>query len=117
MSNAAKHARASQVRVAVARIRDGVELVVQDDGCGIADARMRQALLDGHIGLAAVSERVQALGGRLTISSSPATGTAIHITLPIEPRERNGTPALGLRADVSDRGTWHVLLGTSSKAS
>jgi two-component system NarL family sensor kinase len=117
MSNAAKHARASQVRVAVARIRDGVELVVQDDGCGIADARMRQALLDGHIGLAAVSERVQALGGRLTISSSPATGTAIHITLPIEPRERNGTPALGLRADVSDRGTRHVLLGTSSKAS
>ncbi len=57
-------------------------LKVADDGCGIPDGRMRQALLDGHIGLASVRERVAALGGTLSIDSAAGRGTAVRVSLP-----------------------------------
>jgi len=46
---------------------------VADDRCGIADDRLRQALLDGHVGLAAVRERV---AGDPVLSAPPAAPAA-----------------------------------------
>jgi len=82
LGNAAKHARASEVRLSVTRQSRGVTLEVADDGCGIPPGRMRQALLDGHIGLAAVSERVAALSGTFSITTALGAGTTVRVTLP-----------------------------------
>jgi signal transduction histidine kinase len=43
---------------------------------------MRQALLEGHIGLAAVSERVAALRGTFSITTALGAGTTVRVTLP-----------------------------------
>ena len=82
--NVAKHARARRVRVAVRGVQGGVELEVADDGTGIPADRLRSAVAEGHIGLASSAERVEAAGGRLTLSGGPGEGTIATARLPGE---------------------------------
>jgi two-component system, NarL family, sensor kinase len=89
LGNAARHAHANQVRLRVTRKSERVTLEVADDGCGIPPGRMRQALLEGHIGLAAVSERAAALRGTFSITTAVGVGTTVRVTLPAEPAEHH----------------------------
>ena len=75
LANVAKYASASQARVDLAR-DDGVLVVeVSDNGVGGADA-------DKGSGLRGLSDRVEALGGRLRVSSEPGRGTTVRAELP-----------------------------------
>jgi signal transduction histidine kinase len=77
LTNAAKHADASAVHVAV-EARDGVlGLSIRDDGRGGADP----ARGSGLIGLA---DRVDALGGTIEVASPVGEGTTMLITLPLQ---------------------------------
>jgi two-component system NarL family sensor kinase len=107
LGNAAKHAYANEIRLTLSGDTDGVVLEVADDGRGIAEGRERQALLDGHIGLAAVRERVAALGGVLSVASSPDNGTIVRVAIPLESRRKQA----GMH--VSDRVTVHDTLRLS----
>lgn len=82
IANAARHANATEIRVRLSRGEDDVTLEVTDDGSGIPKGRVQQALRDGHIGLAEISERVAALSGRLEITTSAEAGTRMRVTLP-----------------------------------
>ena len=82
LTNAAKHAGASRVRVRVQRTVDAILLEVADDGAGIPDGRLASALREGHIGLASSIQRVEAVGGTLTLSPVPGGGTSVSVTLP-----------------------------------
>jgi two-component system NarL family sensor kinase len=82
LTNAAKHADASRVRVTVRRTADAILLEVADDGSGIPDGRLAAALREGHIGLASSIQRVEAVGGTFTVSPAPGGGTAVAVTLP-----------------------------------
>jgi signal transduction histidine kinase len=74
VANAVKYSCASEVHIA-ARADDGwLTVSVRDEGVGGADPR-------GH-GLQGLSDRVAALGGRLTVTSEPAGGTVVEATLP-----------------------------------
>jgi signal transduction histidine kinase len=76
LTNAAKHAQASVVRVAV-KTHDGVlELSIRDDGRGGADPA-------GGSGLIGLSDRVDALGGTIRVVSPVGQGTTLHVLLPI----------------------------------
>jgi signal transduction histidine kinase len=76
LTNAAKHSEASVVRVDVAT-RDGtLYLSVRDDGIGGAD-------LAGGSGLVGLRDRVEALGGALSVRSRPGEGTSLAIELPL----------------------------------
>lgn len=83
LTNAARHARASKVSVSLSRDGRQLELVVADDGGGFSSERRRQALAEGHIGLASVSQRLKSAGGELEISSS-AEGTTARARLPVD---------------------------------
>jgi signal transduction histidine kinase len=77
LTNTAKHARASVVRIAV-EVRHGVlELSIRDDGCGGADP----ARGSGLIGL---TDRVDSLGGTIEVTSPAGQGTTLRIRLPVE---------------------------------
>jgi signal transduction histidine kinase len=82
LTNASKHAGASQVRVAVLACEDDAVLVeVQDDGIGFdIDA------VTAGFGLAGMRERVYLAGGSLSVSSSE-DGTLIRARLPVEERD------------------------------
>ncbi len=58
-----------------------IELEVSDDGKGIAAERRREALAEGHIGLASVEQRVAANGGELRLQSDPGAGTRVCVKL------------------------------------
>jgi len=76
LTNAAKHAHASVVDVDV-RTDDGtLRVSVQDDGVGGAD-------LARGSGLVGLKDRVEALGGRLSLDSSPGAGTRLRVDLPL----------------------------------
>lgn len=94
LANAAKHAEANRIALTLRRSGRDLVLTVADDGCGIADGRIRQALLDGHVGLAAVAERAAVLGGSVTIDTSSGAGTCVTVRLPAPGRvevTRQGT--------------------------
>jgi signal transduction histidine kinase len=78
LTNAAKHARASVAQVSVQPLNGRLHLSVRDDGCGGADP----ARGTGLIGL---TDRVQALGGTITIHSPMGEGTTLHVDLPVAP--------------------------------
>jgi CHASE3 domain sensor protein len=74
LTNAAKHANASVVHVDV-RARAGLlRLAVEDDGVGGADPSL-------GTGLVGLSDRVQALGGTITVHSPAGQGTRLLIKL------------------------------------
>ena len=77
LANVAKYASASRARVDLDR-DDGVLVVeVSDDGVGGANAA-------GGTGLRGLSDRVEALGGRLRVSSERGRGTTVRAELPLE---------------------------------
>jgi len=75
---------------------DGPHVVVccTDDGRGMTQARRREALALGHLGLAASTERVEALGGSLEIVSGPECGTRVRVLVPIARADTPPVPAL-----------------------
>ena len=82
VQNVVKHAEATFIEVTVRDEADGVLIEVGDDGRGMAPDRPAEALQGGHVGLASARERVEALGGTLTIDSAPGRGTRVTAVLP-----------------------------------
>ncbi|XUL87379.1 PAS domain-containing sensor histidine kinase [Streptomyces galilaeus] len=75
-TNAAKHARASFVRVTARAGDDVLEVTIADDGVGGADL--------GHgSGLIGLVDRVEAIGGKLRVDSPPGEGTTLTVRLPL----------------------------------
>lgn len=82
ITNAARHSGAEQLDVEVAANDGEIVLTVADDGRGIEPGRRDRALDEGHIGLASIVQRVEAIGGRLEIESPPGGGTRAVATIP-----------------------------------
>jgi signal transduction histidine kinase len=81
LANAGKHAGAQQVAVQTAE-RDGAFLItVSDDGKGFSKADRAQALANGHVGLAALSERVRERGGSVEYEDRHP-GVRVRVALP-----------------------------------
>jgi PAS domain S-box-containing protein len=77
LTNTAKHADASEVHILV-EARDGVlRLSIRDDGIGGADPSRGS-------GLIGLTDRVDALGGTIEVTSPAGKGTTLRVTLPIE---------------------------------
>jgi signal transduction histidine kinase len=74
-TNAAKHAEAASVSVDVAEADGTLVVTIADDGKGGADA-------GGGSGLTGLADRVQAVGGRLEVSSPAGHGTRLCARLP-----------------------------------
>jgi PAS domain S-box-containing protein len=90
LSNVARHADARHATVTLHR-RDGELLLkVSDDGRGLDPVETQQAVAHGHIGLASAAQRVEVLGGRFELMSSPGGGTTVRAAIPIAAARRSG---------------------------
>ncbi|MFK3819747.1 histidine kinase [Pseudomonas sp. NPDC089407] len=78
LTNVARHAGASQVRVRLQRSAKGLRLWVRDNGCGA-----QQPQRPG-VGLHSMAERARSLGGDLRILSRPGGGWALALNIPKE---------------------------------
>ena len=79
--NALRHGRATSVKVAGSLDADGLHFSVRDNGRGF-DPDTRPGVLQGHFGLQGIYERIQKLGGSLTIDSAPGLGARITGRIP-----------------------------------
>lgn len=84
LNNAAKHAQAQHVKVVVDREDGMVLLEVADDGVGLDPQAVEQAPMNGHIGLASLAQRVEAVGGTLALGGGPRGGTTVVARVPID---------------------------------
>jgi two-component system sensor histidine kinase UhpB len=91
LSNVAKHARAKEVTVTLAREAGprgaALRITVADDGKGFDPA-----LEPGGIGIAGMRERVAAYAGTFDVASLPGHGTTVTIRLPLVPPSSAGEP-------------------------
>jgi len=78
LQNAAKHARASQVRIDLQQLDGHLHFAVIDDGVGFDPARTTATS-----GLQNMKDRVASVGGSLTVQSRPGQGTSVSGDLPI----------------------------------
>jgi signal transduction histidine kinase len=83
IANAARHAHAENVSVRIWRDGETLAAEIRDDGVGFEWNGPAETVRQGHLGLAAVSERVAALGGGLWIDTSPGAGTRVRLELPV----------------------------------
>jgi signal transduction histidine kinase len=79
LTNIAKHARATQVKIHIEATDDEVELTVADNGKGIEAA---DRLKPTSFGLRGMEERAAQLGGTVSVSPLRPTGTCIAVTVP-----------------------------------
>jgi signal transduction histidine kinase len=77
LRNTCRHAGAKNSRILVQADGGGLQLSVQDDGCGFDPARTK------GMGLLGMEERAGHLGGTCSIDSKPGCGTIIRLQLPL----------------------------------
>jgi signal transduction histidine kinase len=76
LTNAAKHAQASEVSVRAETGDDTLFLSIRDNGIGGADSRRGS-------GLIGLKDRVEALGGHMLMQSPHGSGTSMRVTIPL----------------------------------
>jgi signal transduction histidine kinase len=74
LANVAKHASASVVQIAVTARAGRITVEATDDGAGGADPQGR--------GIQGLADRVETLGGTLTVASAPGRGTRLTAVIP-----------------------------------
>ena len=88
--NAERHAHAGDVALRLERVHGVVRLAVSDDGVGFDPSGAEGRFRVGHIGLASARERVEVLGGHLSVESRVGHGTrvAVVVASPLTPGAR-----------------------------
>jgi len=79
LTNAIKHAHASQIRVALSFARDEIRLSVKDDGRGFS---LADAPSEGGFGLTTMRERAERIDGQFQLQTEPGQGTEIVVVVP-----------------------------------
>jgi signal transduction histidine kinase len=98
LTNVARHAKASQVRVALRQDDGAIRLQVEDNGTGsLPEALPTPTARRAGMGLEGIRERLESLGGRLELASQPGHGSRLTAIIPV--REAS---AAGLDADERD---------------
>jgi signal transduction histidine kinase len=85
LNNVARHSGAKQAWVRLRFLTETLELEVEDHGSGFTERPTRRG-----IGLVAMRERSELMGGEITFSRPPSGGTLIHLSVPRQKAESYG---------------------------
>jgi signal transduction histidine kinase len=81
LRNVAKHSGADRVSITLGSVPGHISLAVSDTGRGFVN--QSEAIRKGGLGLLSMEARALSVGGRLTVNSSPESGTEIRLTVPL----------------------------------
>jgi two-component system sensor histidine kinase DegS len=94
LTNVGRHAEASVAKVSIKKLNGAVDMRIKDNGRGFRDASVRRAKNNHRLGLLGMRERLEMVGGKLTISSKPGRGSVIQAQIPFAgPRGGGGKSA------------------------
>ena len=83
LTNVARHANATRVTVSFKKQNGNLELSISDNGSGIPKNEISNLT---SLGLLGMRERVQNLGGKLSVKGSPKKGTTVLASFPLDSR-------------------------------
>ncbi|MGL4398896.1 MAG: ATP-binding protein [Luteolibacter sp.] len=79
LGNAVRHAHPTRLSIQLTTTPNHASLVITDNGSGMHEGVRKT----GHFGLVGMEERATRIGGTLTISSAPDTGTTVRVDVPL----------------------------------
>ncbi|HKP44449.1 MAG TPA: DUF5931 domain-containing protein [Mycobacterium sp.] len=84
LDNVAAHAGPdARAYVLLEDLGDSVTVSIRDDGVGIADGRLEEAVAEGRVGVAkSIVGRMNWLGGSAKLNTGPGSGTEWELTVP-----------------------------------
>jgi signal transduction histidine kinase len=88
LTNVARHARASKVGVTIQGLTNVIRMQITDDGKSFEVEQMWRVKKIQHLGLLGMRERVEMVGGKFSIESSPGHGTTVQVIIPFHKRVR-----------------------------
>lgn len=91
LTNVARHARATEVRIEMRADGNELMLSIRDNGVGFPDRSMRH---EGRFGLLGIRERAYMLGGRLEVDNPRSGGGRITVRMPLAPPDPAGAAAM-----------------------
>jgi PAS domain S-box-containing protein len=84
LTNISRHAEAKSASILVAARSNQIRALIEDDGRGFDPAKQKRTpARDRRLGLIGMQERADAVGGSLTIESSPGVGTTVILRVPV----------------------------------
>jgi signal transduction histidine kinase len=82
LTNVARHAHATQVKMSITEISGAIRMEINDNGKSFAVEKTLSAKSQNRLGLIGMRERVEMVGGKLAIESSPGHGTTVRAEIP-----------------------------------
>ena len=83
LNNVAIHAEASAVEVQIKKLPDWICLTITDDGKSFDVKRVLRTKGNGRLGLLGMRERLQMIGGKFSVKSTPGDGTTVTARIPV----------------------------------
>lgn len=83
LTNVARHACASRVEVSIQKLPQTVQVIIKDNGKSFEVERVLRAKAHKRLGLLGMRERVEMVGGKLHVESTPGHGTTIRAEIPL----------------------------------
>lgn len=87
LTNVVRHAQASQVRLTIDEIPGAIRMEIGDDGKSFHVGNALRAANPKRLGLIGMKERIEMVGGSLTIESAPGIGTTVRAEIPFNRRK------------------------------
>ncbi|MDP4282374.1 MAG: GAF domain-containing protein [Bacteroidota bacterium] len=81
LTNITRHSKATKAAVKIAKNKEAVRLVIDDNGIGISEEKLNNK---NSLGLLSMSERASLFGGNLSIRGTKGKGTQITLIIPVE---------------------------------
>ncbi len=88
LTNVARHARATRVRLDLSKIPGAIRLEIADNGKAFPVKKTLRAKNNKRLGLVGMKERVEMVGGSLTIESVRGAGTTVRAEIPFKSKEK-----------------------------
>jgi signal transduction histidine kinase len=82
LTNVARHAHATQIKMTLSEISGAIHMEIGDNGKSFPVEKILQAKNQLRLGLIGMKERVEMVGGKLTIKSSSGKGTTVRAEIP-----------------------------------
>ncbi len=84
LTNIARHAQATQVRMSITEISGAIRMEISDNGKSFQVDKTLLAKTNKRLGLVGMKERIEMVGGSLAIESAPGQGTTVRAEIPFD---------------------------------
>jgi PAS domain S-box-containing protein len=92
LTNVHKHARATEATVSIRKLPGAIQMEIHDNGKSFQVEKVLFAKRHKRLGLLGSRERVEMIGGKFGVNSSPGKGTTISAEIPIKGNEPKSSP-------------------------